>query len=79
MGATASSSGRCEEDEAEELAVTAAASEAQGDGSADDKVEYIKSVSSPACREMLHKLSKTRSLNLRTRTGCISKHSELLT
>lgn len=45
MGATASSSGRCEEDEAEELAVTAAANEAQGDGSADDKVEYIKSVS----------------------------------
>jgi len=77
MGVTASSSSRCEEDEAEELTGTAAASEAQGDGSADDKVEYLKSVS---C--LLRNASQTfiaRSLNLRTRKGCISKHSELPT
>ncbi|XDV42787.1 hypothetical protein PO909_011393 [Leuciscus waleckii] len=54
MGATASSSGRCEEDEAEELAVTAAASEAQGDGSADDK--------------LLQKNGQISNLNVKTRS-----------
>ncbi|XP_056112016.1 mucin-17 [Rhinichthys klamathensis goyatoka] len=54
MGATASSSSRCEEDEAEELTVTAAASEAQGDGRADDK--------------LLQKNGQISNLNVKTRS-----------
>lgn len=51
MGATASSAkrdSRCEEDAAEEE-LTAAASDAQDDGSPDDKVECMKSAS--CCRK----------------------------
>ncbi|XP_077094934.1 uncharacterized protein akap12a [Siphateles boraxobius] len=54
MGATASSSSRCEEDEAEELTVTAAASEAQDDGSADEK--------------LLQKNGQISNLNVKTRS-----------
>ncbi|KAG1946562.1 A-kinase anchor protein 12 [Pimephales promelas] len=54
MGVTASSSSRCEEDEAEELTGTAAASEAQGDGSPDDK--------------LLQKNGQISNLNVKTRS-----------
>jgi len=72
MGVTASSSSRCEEDEAEELTGTAAASEAQGDGSPDDKVEYMKSVScllrnaSQTFKGTISESKDTQGLHLKT-------------